>query len=104
MPLYSIVARDHPDALERRLAVRGQHIALGDRLAAEGALVFGAAIMDDDTMRGSILIARFDDRAALQAWLDVEPYVTANVWAEVQIDEIRVGPTFAHRFPDLASS
>jgi uncharacterized protein YciI len=47
------------DALDRRLAVREQHLALGDRLAAEGTLLFAAAILDaNDTMIGSMLILR----------------------------------------------
>jgi uncharacterized protein len=98
MPLFSIVARDHTDGLARRLAARPRHIALGDKLADEGTLVFGAAIIENDQMTGSILIGNFESRAALQAWLDVEPYVTENVWAEVTVDEIRIGPTFASRF------
>lgn len=101
MPLYAIVGRDHPDALERRLAARSRHIALGDTLAAAGALLFGAALIEDGKMKGSILIGKFDDRAAVQRWLDIEPYLTDNVWATVEVDEIRVGPSFADRYAPL---
>lgn len=101
MPLYAIVGRDHPDALERRMAARPRHIALGDTLAAEGKLLFGAALIEASQMKGSILIGRFDDRADVQRWLDIEPYVLDNVWATVDVDEIRVGPSFAERYTPL---
>lgn len=98
MPLYSIIGRDHADGLQRRLAARSRHVALGDQLAHEGKLLFGAAIIEDEQMKGSILIGNFENRAALQEWLDIEPYLLDDVWAEVTIDELRVGPTFADRF------
>lgn len=79
-------------ALDRRLAVRERHLALGDRLAAEGTLLFAAAILDaNDTMIGSMLILEFPSRAELDAWLEVEPYVTGDVWREIEISPVRVG-------------
>lgn len=80
------------DALGRRLAVREQHLALGDRLATEGTLLFAAAILDgDDKMIGSMLILEFPSRAELDAWLEIEPYVTGDVWREIEISPVRVG-------------
>lgn len=83
---------DGGDALDRRLAVREQHLALGDRLAAEGTLLFAAAILDANaTMIGSMLILEFPSRTELDAWLDVEPYVQGDVWREIEISPVRVG-------------
>ncbi len=80
------------DALGRRLAVREQHLALGDRLAAEGTLLVAAAILDDDgKMIGSMLILEFPSRTELDAWLETEPYVTGDVWREIEISPVRVG-------------
>jgi uncharacterized protein YciI len=80
------------DALDRRLAVRERHLALGDRLAAEGTLLFAAAILDaKDTMIGSMLILEFPSRAELDAWLEVEPYITGDVWREIEISPVKVG-------------
>jgi uncharacterized protein len=98
MPHYAVIARDHPNALDRRMVARPGHVAMGDALAAEGKLVFGAAIIEQNQMVGSILIANFPDRAALQQWLDVEPYLLGDVWGQVTIEEIRVGPTFTAKF------
>jgi uncharacterized protein YciI len=80
------------DALDRRLAVREQHLAVGDRLAAEGTLLFAAAILDANaTMIGSMLVLEFPSRVELKAWLDIEPYVTGDVWRELEISPVRVG-------------
>jgi uncharacterized protein len=88
------------DALTRRLAVREQHLALGDRLAAEGKLLFAAAILDsNDKMTGSMLVLEFPSRAELDAWLAVEPYVTGDVWREITILPAKVGPRFSHQMP-----
>ncbi|MBV9730245.1 MAG: hypothetical protein JO309_12745, partial [Pseudonocardiales bacterium] len=68
------------DALDRRLAVREQHLACGDRLIAEGKMLFATAILDDDNkMIGSMLVLEFRSRAELDAWLEIEPYVTGDV-------------------------
>lgn len=96
MPLYCIVAHDHADACGRRLAARPAHIALGDALVLEGTLLFGAAILGEGHMRGSVLIGQFPDREAVERWLAVEPYAQQKVWDRVEIHEIRVGPSFAH--------
>ncbi|WP_327121165.1 YciI family protein [Nocardia sp. NBC_01730] len=81
-------------SLERRTAARDKHIALGDKLAAEGKMLFGTAILDDDgTMIGSMLILEFDSRSELDEWLKVEPYVTGDVW-HIDIRPVRVGPSF----------
>ena len=85
---FTIIWLDGTDdkALERRLAVREQHIALGEKLLKSGNLWYGAAIWNDDKkMIGSILIYDFKDEAELQAYLDWEPYVTGWVWKDIQI-------------------
>lgn len=83
------------DAFGRRLAVREQHIALGDRLVAEGKMLFGAAILDaDEKMIGSMLVLKFPSRAELDSWLEIEPYVTGDVWREIEILPVKVGPSF----------
>lgn len=84
-----------PEALARRMAVRERHITLGDKLRDEGKLLYGAAILNDaGTMIGSVLIGDFADRAELDDWLQVEPYVTGNVWQHIEVKPCRVGPSF----------
>ena len=37
-----------PGALERRMAARAAHLALGDKMSAQGRMLYGTAILDDD--------------------------------------------------------
>lgn len=77
---------DDEQALERRLAVRQAHIELGDRLLQSGNMWYGAAITDEQgNMRGSALFMDFKSREALDAWLEIEPYVTGDVWHTIEI-------------------
>ena len=97
MTEYAVVAYDYTydDALNRRLANREAHLAGVRALAREGCFLSGGAILDDDgKMIGSNAHFRFADRQALQAWLDVEPYMTGRVWEHVDIRELkRFDPT-----------
>jgi uncharacterized protein len=99
---FLIIGRDGKDqaALERRLAAREQHIALGDKMRDQGKMVFGAAILDEGgKMCGSVLICDFDSRAELEQWLKEEPYVTGNVWQDIQVEHCKVGPSFVGMKP-----
>jgi uncharacterized protein len=42
-------------------------------------------------MIGSMLVLDFPSRTELDAWLDVEPYVTGDVWRQLEISPVRVG-------------
>lgn len=82
-------------AMARRLAVRENHLRLGDELAAKGQMLYGAAILDDNgKMIGSMLVLDFPSRVELDAWLEVEPYVTSDVWRTTEIMPIRIGTSF----------
>jgi uncharacterized protein YciI len=83
------------DALDRRLAVREAHIALGDQMVADGRMLYGGAILDDaDKMIGSVLVLDFPSREELDAWLKIEPYMVGDVWRRVEVQPFRVGPSF----------
>jgi uncharacterized protein len=82
-------------ALGRRLAVRERHLAQGERLVVQGKMLFATAILDDDDkMIGSMLILEFPSRAELNEWLEIEPYVTGDVWRETEILPVKVSPSF----------
>lgn len=79
------------DAQQRRLAAREAHLAGAEKLKAEGKLIAGGAILnDDDEMIGSTLYMAFASRDELDAWLANDPYVTGNVWQEVTVQPIRL--------------
>ncbi|MCW8835283.1 MAG: YciI family protein [Rhodospirillales bacterium] len=85
---FFITALDGTDdaALDRRMAVREKHIENARRLKNEGFLIAGGAILDDDgRMIGSGLIAEAPDKAAVEATLNADPYVTGGVWQKIDI-------------------
>ncbi len=88
------------DALNRRMAARDAHLKTCADSVASGNQLIGAAMMDETgKMNGSVMIMDFPDRAALDAWLAREPYVSGKVWDRVDVIPCKVPDTFAHCFP-----
>ena len=86
---------DDEGALARRTAVREAHLAGVVELKKSGKILFGTAILDDnEKMIGSVMVVDFADRAALDQWLKVEPYVTGDVWRKIEVAPCRVAPMF----------
>lgn len=91
---------DDPEALDRRLKVRPDHLALGDEMTARGEMLVGFAMLSDDgRMRGSAIVVDLPDRAAVDEYLAIEPYVTGDVWRRVEVTPCKVGPAWASMFP-----
>lgn len=85
---FVIIGLDGTDngALERRLAVRSDHLALGEIMTKDGRMLYGAALLNDDgKMKGSMLVMNFPSEEKLNEWLKVEPYMTGDVWRDVTI-------------------
>lgn len=85
---YVIIAYDgkDEDAINRRLASRPAHLENVKKLKEEGNYIHGGAILDNNgTMIGSIMVVQFKNRFDLDAWISRDPYVTHNVWKEVEI-------------------
>lgn len=90
--LYMILGLDVPESLERRLAVRPEHLARievlrdADRLQLAGPL---PAVDSPDPgpagFTGSLIVAEFPSLAEAQAWADADPYVAAGVFSEIQV-------------------
>lgn len=94
---FLILAYDATDAgaLERRMKVREAHLATIARYQDKGHMHIGAAILDQNNkMIGSCIIAEFENRDALEVWLAEEPYLTGNVWDNVQVMPCKIGPSF----------
>ncbi len=82
-------------ALERRLAVRGDHMKLVEAMQKEGKHLYAVAILDDnEKMIGSVLIVDFPTREELDEWLKIEPYVTGDVWRQIEVRPCKVPPMF----------
>lgn len=94
---FLVTAYDGIDekATERRLAARGNHLALVESMFKQGTNLYAVAITDDtDKMIGSVLIVDFPSRSELDEWLKIEPYVLGNVWDKIEIKPCKVGPIF----------
>ena len=90
--LYAIVALDHPNSLENRLAARPAHLARLNALKDEGRLKLAGpfpAIDAEDPgaagFSGSMIVAEFVDLPTAKAWADADPYVAAGVYREVAV-------------------
>lgn len=93
MPQYVIIARDGTDelALQRRMQTRPDHLAGAKILKEQKHLISGGALLDDKgNMIGSVMILEFDDDAQMQQWYRNEPYITGNVWQNIEIKPFRV--------------
>ena len=89
---YVIFAQDIPNTLEKRLAVREQHLARLKQLQKENRLLIAGpnpAIDDENPgeagFTGSTVIAQFENLQAAQNWAAHDPYVEVGVYGEVII-------------------
>ncbi|HEB66833.1 MAG TPA: YciI family protein [Gammaproteobacteria bacterium] len=94
--LYAIIAEDHDDSLERRLAARPDHLARLQALEAEGRLILAGphpAIDSEDPgpagFTGSLVVAEFPSLEAARTWANADPYVQAGVYARVTVKPFR---------------
>jgi uncharacterized protein YciI len=93
VPQYLIVAYDGTDdgAFDRRARVRPMHFsALKTEVEAGHIRVAGAILDHHGAMIGSTIIAEYPDRAGLDAWLAIEPYVVHDVWRKIEITDFRI--------------
>jgi uncharacterized protein len=89
---FLIIAHDGTDegALDRRMAAREAHLVGARAMKADGSMIVGGAILDDDgRMVGSSCIVEFPDRAAVDAWLATDSYVTGDVWWKIEVRPFR---------------
>lgn len=95
---FIIIGKDGKDdeALGRRLKARDNHLSYSEEAAKRGEQLMAAAMLDEDgQMNGSVMIVEFDDRDALDHWLENEAYVTGEVWKDVLVIPCKVAPTFS---------
>jgi uncharacterized protein len=80
-----------PEALDRRMKVREDHLKKIEVQKNRGECLVGGAILDDNgKMIGSMLVYEFPDREALEEKLNDEPYYTKDVWQKVEIRPFRL--------------
>lgn len=90
--LYAIIAEDRPNSLERRLAVRPAHIGRLQEMQDLGRLVLAGPHPTIDAenpgpagFSGSLIVAEFTSLQEAEQWAKADPYVTADVYANVTV-------------------
>ncbi|MBT7409923.1 MAG: YciI family protein [Methylococcales bacterium] len=89
---YLIVANDHKDSLEKRLAARSEHLKRLNVLKDQGKLLVAGPNPAIDSIdpgpagfTGSLIIAEFDSLEDAKLWADDDPYLKAGVYKEVVV-------------------
>ena len=90
MPLFLITCTDNEGTVEKRLAVRPQHLARLEKLDAEGRVIVAGAMPKDREnpqagFYGSTLILDFDSREALDEWLKDEPFLKEGIYSHIDV-------------------
>ncbi|MGQ1269624.1 YciI family protein [Acinetobacter baumannii] len=90
MPFFVLSCTDNDGTLEKRLAVRPQHIERLQKLDDEGRLVAAGAMPKDPNdpqtgFYGSTMIVEFDTREALDEWLKEEPFLKEGIYSHVDV-------------------
>jgi uncharacterized protein YciI len=93
---YAIVGRDVPNSLEKRIAARPAHVARLQELQNRGRLLLAGPFPAVDAadpgvagFTGSLIVAEFPSLSAARDWAKADPYATAGVYAEVDVQPFR---------------
>lgn len=88
---YLIYCEDAPNTQEKRRTVRNAHLQHLEALAKQNRLLIAGPWYDQDSydppsaMKGSVIIAEFNDIEAAKAWAASDPYSTAEVFMRVTV-------------------
>jgi uncharacterized protein YciI len=84
MPFYSIIARDKPNGLDHRMAVRPEHLkhldSLGDKL-----LLAGPFQTEEATATGSFMVIEAPDLKSATAMFEQDPFIRYGVFESWEI-------------------
>ncbi|NOU01232.1 MAG: YciI family protein [Gallionella sp.] len=89
---YAITGLDTPNSLGKRIAARPAHVARLQTLQTEGRLLLAGPFPAVDSAEpgaagftGSLIVAEFSSLHAAQEWANADPYITAGIYASVNI-------------------
>jgi uncharacterized protein len=90
--LYAIISEDVANSLEPRMAARPEHLKRLEQLQAEGRLLLAGPNPAIDSENpgvagytGSLIVAEFDCLDDAKRWADGDPYLLAQVYANVTV-------------------
>ena len=90
---FLVTAHDFKDddAINRRQAVRAEHLQGATKLMHAGVLLSAGAFLNDEKkMVGSSLLYEIDSKDDLIKLLDSDPYTLGKVWETYEIQEIKL--------------
>ena len=98
---YAIVAEDHPNSLQARLAARPAHLERLKLLQDEGRMLLAGPCPAIDSadpgpagFTGSLIVAEFASLDQARSWAEADPYIAAGVYARVTVKPFKkVFPT-----------
>ena len=89
---FLLIAYDStdPEALDRRMKIRPEHLEKISVVKKAGHFLCGGAILDDSgRMIGSMILYDVEDREALDKLLLDEPYIYNKIWERIEIKPFR---------------
>jgi hypothetical protein len=61
-------------------------------------MLYAAALVNaKGEMAGSMIVCEFPDRAAVDEYLAIEPYILGRVWDKIDINPCKVAPLYAKK-------
>ncbi|WP_419181813.1 YciI family protein [Paracoccus stylophorae] len=84
MPLFAVICRDRPGALQIRLNTRDAHLGF---IHDSGIVRMAGPLIEGGEMCGSLLIVETDDLAAASDWAAQDPYKAAGLFDSVEVIE-----------------
>ncbi|GDX60531.1 hypothetical protein LBMAG32_00650 [Nitrosomonadaceae bacterium] len=92
MMLYVIEGEDIPNSLEKRLAVRSEHLERIKVLQEDGRLILAGPYPRIDTTNpglagfsGSLIVAEFESLEDATTWAEADPYNTSGVYKKFTV-------------------
>ena len=94
--LYAIYCEDTENSLEKRRSVRPAHLQRLNELEKQNRLLVAGPLMGGDSenpmevgIKGSLIIAEFNDIETAKNWAAADPYVTAEVYARITVQPFK---------------
>ncbi|KGJ03308.1 YciI family protein [Paracoccus sphaerophysae] len=84
MPLFAVICRDKPGALQTRIDTREAHLGF---LREKGIVRMAGPLMRNGDMAGSLIVIEADNLADAQGWAAADPYKSAGLFESVEVIE-----------------
>ena len=90
---FMILAYDKKgdDTQIKRASVKPSHLKVVDNFKKEGAFRFGGNILgDNEGIIGSVVVLESESESVVRNYLNAEPYVTNQVWENIEVLKVRL--------------